>query len=153
MAIPKIVLDIQNGRITATAVDQNGNTIPNGDLTLNPSGVIHWSHAAQAEELKQFVVRFLESGNEGWPFQAPPEPTDNSKRLRIRHGKRRVTRLANVTNLTWTYKVSMSGYADLDPMIIIRGNVVKPSKVAVVLAVIGGLVVAALLGWWFLRAS
>ena len=50
------------------------------------------------------------------------------------------------------YEVEMSGYANLDPMIIIRGNVVKVSTVAVVLAVIGALAVAGLLGWWLLRS-
>jgi len=151
MATPKIILNISNGQITATAVDQNGNTIPGGDLHMNPSGVIHWSHAADAEDLKQFVVRFLDAGNnESWPFQSPPEPTDGSKRLLVRHNKLRVTKLANVTNVDWRYKVAMSGYTELDPMIIIRGRA-KVSTIAVLVAVIGALAVAGLLSWWFFQ--
>jgi hypothetical protein len=45
----------------------------------------------------------------------------------------------------------MTGYEKLDPMIIIRGNVVKDYTAAVALAVIGGLVVAGLLAYWYLR--
>jgi len=148
MAREKIALSACNGLIKATAFDKAGNPNSNGDLPTGPSRNIDWFHETAPENAKEFVVRFLKAGIYGWPFQKPPEPTD--KKLRVSYGIRLKTKLQNVTNLDWKYEVDMTGYTKLDPMIIIRGRVVTISTVAVVLAVIGALAVAGLLGWWLL---
>jgi hypothetical protein len=151
MKKPRIKLEISDGKIKATAVDKDGNVSQNGDLNTSPGAEIDWSHETKKEELKKFDVTFLkvnDNNSVGWPFD-DEEPDD--KKLQVRHDKLRRKKLKTDTELKWKYVVEMTGYEKLDPMIIIRGNVVKDYTVAVALAVIGGLVVAGLLAYWYLR--